>query len=53
MYYTIAGGRRILDFFGGFGALALGHNHPRVLDARRRFQEERTSSAACSTPGTR
>jgi acetylornithine/succinyldiaminopimelate/putrescine aminotransferase len=46
MYYTIAGGRRILDFFGGFGALALGHNHPRVLDARRRFQEERRHEIA-------
>ena len=26
-------GRRFLDFFAGAGVLALGHNHPRVVDA--------------------
>ena len=40
MYYTDQNGRRILDFFGGFGSLAFGHNHPRVLAARKRFQDE-------------
>ena len=40
MYYTDQNGRKILDFFGGFGSLALGHNHPRVLEARKRFQDE-------------
>ncbi|MBC8718430.1 MULTISPECIES: aspartate aminotransferase family protein [Brucella/Ochrobactrum group] len=40
MYYYDQNGRRILDFFGGFGSLALGHNHPRILEARRKFQEE-------------
>ena len=40
MYYTDQNGRRILDFFGGFGSLALGHNHPRVIAARKRFQDE-------------
>jgi glutamate-1-semialdehyde aminotransferase len=40
MYYTDRHGRRILDFFGGFGALAMGHNHPRILEVRRRFQDE-------------
>jgi hypothetical protein len=30
MYYYDQNGRKILDFFGGFGSLALGHNHPRV-----------------------
>ena len=40
MYYYDQNGRKILDFFGGFGSLALGHNHPRVLDARRQFQDE-------------
>jgi ornithine--oxo-acid transaminase len=40
MYYYDQNGRKILDFFGGFGSLALGHNHPRILDARRRFQDE-------------
>ncbi|KAB2716058.1 aspartate aminotransferase family protein [Brucella intermedia] len=40
MYYYDQDGRPILDFFGGFGSLAFGHNHPRILDARRQFQEE-------------
>ncbi|MEU4179547.1 aminotransferase class III-fold pyridoxal phosphate-dependent enzyme [Streptomyces sp. NPDC026589] len=34
-------GRRILDFTGGVGVLNHGHNHPRILAARRRFQEQR------------
>ena len=40
MYYTDQDGRQILDFFGGFGSLALGHNHPRIIEARKRFQDE-------------
>lgn len=40
MYYYDQNGRPILDFFGGFGSLAFGHNHPRILEARRQFQEE-------------
>jgi acetylornithine/succinyldiaminopimelate/putrescine aminotransferase len=46
MYYIDQNGRRILDFFGGFGSLAFGHNHPRILEARRRFQEERRHEIA-------
>ncbi|BAG19119.1 aspartate aminotransferase family protein [Streptomyces griseus] len=34
-------GRRVLDFTGGVGVLNHGHNHPRILAARRRFQEQR------------
>jgi putrescine aminotransferase len=34
-------GRRILDVTGGVGVLNHGHNHPRILAARRRFAEER------------
>jgi|HigsolmetaAR206D_1030411.scaffolds.fasta_scaffold00995_5 putrescine aminotransferase len=34
-------GRQILDFTGGVGVLNHGHNHPRILAARRRFQEQR------------
>jgi hypothetical protein len=30
MYYYDQNGRAILDFFGGFGSLAFGHNHPRI-----------------------
>lgn len=40
MYYTDKNGRKFLDFFGGFGSLALGHNHPRVVATRKRFQDE-------------
>lgn len=40
MYYVDQNGRKILDFFGGFGSLALGHNHPRIVNARKEFQDE-------------
>ncbi len=33
-------GSRILDFTGGLGVLNHGHNHPRILAARQRFQEQ-------------
>jgi acetylornithine/succinyldiaminopimelate/putrescine aminotransferase len=46
MFYVDQNGRRILDFFGGFGSLAFGHNHPRILEARRRFQEEKRHEIA-------
>jgi len=31
-------GRRVLDFTGGMGVLNHGHNHPRILAARQRYQ---------------
>jgi acetylornithine/succinyldiaminopimelate/putrescine aminotransferase len=40
MYYHTRDGRKIMDFFGGFGSLSYGHNHPRILAARKRFQDE-------------
>lgn len=40
MYYIDQNGRKILDFFGGFGSLAHGHNHPRVLEARKQYSED-------------
>lgn len=46
MYYQDKAGRKILDFFGGFGSLALGHNHPRLLQMRCRFQEEKRHEIA-------
>jgi acetylornithine/succinyldiaminopimelate/putrescine aminotransferase len=46
MYYTDQNDRKILDFFGGFGSLALGHNHPKILAARRQFQDERRHEIA-------
>lgn len=46
MYYIDQNGRRILDFFGGFGSVAYGHNHPRIVEARRKFQEEKRHEIA-------
>jgi acetylornithine/succinyldiaminopimelate/putrescine aminotransferase len=46
MHYVLRDGRRILDFFGGFGSLAPGHNHPRILAARKTFQEEKRHEIA-------
>ncbi|MFC5037611.1 aspartate aminotransferase family protein [Tianweitania sediminis] len=46
MHYIDQNGRKILDFFGGFGSLAFGHNHPRLLEARKRFQEEKRHEIA-------
>jgi putrescine aminotransferase len=40
-YVHTRDGRKILDFTGGVGVLNHGHNHPRILAARRRFQEQR------------
>lgn len=39
-HYITQDGRKILDFFGGFGSVAFGHNHPRIVAARKRFQDE-------------
>ncbi|WP_420962797.1 aspartate aminotransferase family protein [Brucella sp. IR073] len=46
MYYIDQNGRKILDFFGGFGSLAFGHNHPRILAARKSFQDEKRHEIA-------
>ncbi|WP_102959017.1 aspartate aminotransferase family protein [Mangrovicella endophytica] len=46
MYYIDQNGRKILDFFGGFGSLAFGHNHPRIIEARRAFQAEKRHEIA-------
>jgi acetylornithine/succinyldiaminopimelate/putrescine aminotransferase len=46
MFYIDQNGRKILDFFGGFGSLAFGHNHPRILEVRRKFQEEKRHEIA-------
>jgi len=36
-----ADGRTVLDFTGGNGVLNHGHNHPRILAARIRYQEQK------------
>ena len=46
MYYVDQNSRKILDLFGGFGSLAFGHNHPRIVAARQRFQEEKRHEIA-------
>jgi acetylornithine/succinyldiaminopimelate/putrescine aminotransferase len=46
MFYIDQNGRKILDFFGGFGSLAFGHNHPRILAARQEFQNEKRHEIA-------
>jgi acetylornithine/succinyldiaminopimelate/putrescine aminotransferase len=40
-YYYDQNGRAILDFFGGFGSVAFGHNHPRIIAARQKFEDEK------------
>jgi putrescine aminotransferase len=34
-------GKKILDLTGGIGVLNHGHNHPRILAARKRYNEEK------------
>ena len=46
MFYIDQNGRKILDFFGGFGSLALGHNHPRIVAEWMKFQEEKRHEIA-------
>lgn len=41
MYIFTKDGRRILDFTGGIGVLNHGHNHPRIIAARRTFEEQK------------
>jgi acetylornithine/succinyldiaminopimelate/putrescine aminotransferase len=46
MFYIDQDGRKILDFFGGFGSLALGHNHPKIIETRKAFQDEKRHEIA-------
>ena len=41
MYLYTSDDRKILDFTGGIGVLSHGHNHPDILAARRKFQEQK------------
>jgi putrescine aminotransferase len=41
IWLTTKARRRIMDFTGGIGVLSHGHNHPRILEVRRRFQEQK------------
>ena len=40
MYIILEDGTKILDFTGGNGVLGLGHNHPRIQNVRKTFNQE-------------
>ncbi len=39
--YIYLKGKKILDLTGGIGVLNHGHNHPRILDVRRKFNKKK------------
>lgn len=41
MYIYTEEGKKILDLSGGLSVLNHGHNHPRIMEARRRFNEHK------------
>ncbi len=41
MYVTLRDGRKVLDMTGHLGMLVAGHNHPRVIEVRRKWAEEK------------
>ena len=41
MYLYTTDGRQIMDFTGGIGVLDHGHNHPRILAARKAYQDKK------------
>lgn len=41
MYITLNDGREILDMTGHVGVLVAGHNHPRIIEARRKWAERK------------
>ena len=40
-YIFLKNGKKIIDFTGGIGVLGHGHNHPRIIERRKKFQEEK------------
>ena len=40
LYIYTESGKKIIDFTGGLGVLNHGHNHPKIIDARIKFQNE-------------
>ena len=40
VYYYDKNDEKILDFSGGVGSIGLGHNHPRINNVRKNFQDE-------------
>jgi putrescine aminotransferase len=41
LYIYTTNGKKIYDFTGGIGVLSHGHNHPRILKARIKYEQER------------
>ncbi|MBU4334188.1 MAG: aminotransferase class III-fold pyridoxal phosphate-dependent enzyme, partial [Candidatus Omnitrophica bacterium] len=41
VYIDLNDGRKILDMTGGSCVLGLGHNHPRILEVRKKFAENK------------
>ena len=41
MYIYTKGGKKILDFTCGVGVLGHGHNHPRIIEVRKKFEDDR------------
>ena len=40
-YIYLNNGKKIIDFTGGIGVLGHGHNHPRIIQERKLFQERK------------
>jgi len=40
VYYYDQNDEKILDFSGGVGSIGLGHNHPRINNVRKKFQDD-------------
>ena len=40
-YIYLKNGRKIVDFTGGIGVLGHGHNHPRIIEERKTFQDKK------------
>lgn len=40
-WITLKNGEKVLDLTGGIGVLNHGHNHPRILEVRKKFAEQK------------
>ncbi|RJQ52007.1 MAG: aspartate aminotransferase family protein [Actinobacteria bacterium] len=47
-----ADGNEVLDFYGGYGSLNVGHNHPRVVEAVNKVAEKPNMLGATVSPFT-
>ncbi len=49
-YFYTKGGDKILDFWGGFGVLNLGHNHPAIIKVIKNYIERKKPIVNMSFP---